>query len=280
MKRLLSSLVIFLLAAVLAPAATADKPTAPLPSTAATAKVISYSEKDVIAVKAKIRFTTLLVLPKQEQILDYTCGDKEFWVVNGTQNLAYVKPAKTGSRTNLNLITASGNVYSFVLTEISESADSEPDLKIFIEPKDESMLSSANGQPRFVAAQQIEDYRQQVEIAKQQATDAQEAARAAIERQTSEFRQQYPENLKFEYRFAAGKPPFNVTAMYHDGKFTYIQAHPQEPPALYEVKDGKPNLVQFEFRNGTYVASKVLDDGYLAVGKQKLPFTRVASAEK
>jgi type IV secretion system protein VirB9 len=68
--------------------------------------------------------------------------------------------------------------------------------------------------------------------------------------------------------------------MYHDGKFTYIQAHPQEPPALYEVKDGKPNLVQFEFRNGTYVVSKVLDDGYLAVGKQKLPFTRVAGAEK
>jgi type IV secretion system protein VirB9 len=280
MKRLLSSLVISLIAALLARLATADKPTAPLPSAAATAKVISYSEKDVIAVKAKIRFTTLLVLPKQEQILDYTCGDKEFWVVNGTQNFAYVKPAKTGSRTNLNLITASGNVYSFVLTEISESADSEPDLKIFIEPKDESMLSSANGQPRFVAAQQIEDYRQQVEIAKQQARDAQEAARAAIERQTSEFRQQYPENLKFEYRFVAAKQPFNVTAMYHDGKFTYIQAHPQEPPALYEVKDGKPNLVQFEFRNGTYVVSKVLDDGYLAVGKQKLPFTRVAGAEK
>jgi type IV secretory pathway VirB9-like protein len=280
MKRLLSSLVIFLMAAVLAPAATAEKPTAPLPSAPATAKVIAYSEKDVIAVKAKIRFTTLLVLPKQEQILDFTCGDKEFWVVNGTQNFAYVKPAKTGSRTNLNLITASGNVYSFILTEISESADSEPDLKIFIEPKDESMLSSANGQPRFVAAQQIEDYRQQVEIAKQQSRDAQEAARAAIERQTSEFRQQYPENLKFEYRFAIGKQPFNITAMYHDGKFTYIQAHPQEPPALYEVKDSKPNLVQFEFRNGTYVVSKVLDDRYLAVGKQKLPFTRVAGTEK
>jgi type IV secretion system protein VirB9 len=113
MKRLLSSLVFFLMAAVLAPAATADKPTAPLPSAPATAKVIAYSEKDVIAVKAKIRFTTLIVLPKQEQILDYTCGDKEFWVVNDTQNFAYVKPAKTGSRTNLNLITAGGNVYSF-----------------------------------------------------------------------------------------------------------------------------------------------------------------------
>ena len=101
--------------------------------------------------KAKVRFTTLIVLPKQEQILDFTCGDKEFWIVNGSQNFAYVKPAKPGSRTNLNLITASGNIYSFVLSEVSEAADSEPDLKIFIEPKDESMLSAANGQPRFVS---------------------------------------------------------------------------------------------------------------------------------
>jgi len=62
------------------------------------------------------------VLPKNEQILDFTCGDKEFWIVSGTQNFAYVKPAKVNFQTNLNLITASGNVYSFVLTEVSEMA--------------------------------------------------------------------------------------------------------------------------------------------------------------
>jgi type IV secretion system protein VirB9 len=258
----------------------ADKQPLPSASTPAAAKVVSYAEQDVVAVRAKIRFTTLIVLPKQEQILDYTCGDKEYWVVNGSQNFAYVKPARPGSRTNLNLITASGNVYSFVLTEVSESPDTEPDLKVFILPKDDSMVSAANGQPRFVSAQQIEDYRQQVETAKQQARDAREEVQAAIERQTSEFRQQYPEHLKFEYRFEGGRRPLNVTAMYHDGKFTYIQAHPQEPPALYEVKDGKPNLIQFEFHNGTYVVSKVLDDGYLAIGKQKLPFTRLAGGDR
>jgi len=124
----------------LAPAASAAPPPSSVPSQ--TAKVVSYSEKDVIPVKAKIRFTTLIVLPKQEQILDFTSGDKEFWIVNGSQNFAYVKPAKAGSRTNLNLITASGNVYSFVLAEVSEATDAEPDLKIFVELKDESMLSA------------------------------------------------------------------------------------------------------------------------------------------
>ena len=261
-----------------APAVIAATPPASAPTP--TAKVVSYSEKDVIPVKAKVRFTTLIVLPKQEQILDFTCGDKEFWIVNGSQNFAYVKPAKTGSRTNLNLITASGNVYSFVLSEVSEATDSEPDIKIFIEPKEESMLSSANGQPRFVSAQQVEDYRQQVDIAKADARDAKQAAQAAIERETSQFRTQYPSSLKFPYRIEPGKRPFNVTAMYTDGKFTYIQAHPDEPPALYELKDGKPNLVQFEFRNGTYIVAKVLDSGYLAIGKQKLSFFCSESTEK
>jgi type IV secretory pathway VirB9-like protein len=254
--------------------------TAPVPTPPQSARTVAYGEKDVVQVKTKIRFTTLIVLPKQEQILDYTCGDKEFWIVNGSQNFAYVKPAKASSRTNLNLITASGNVYSFVLTEVSDAADSEPDLKIFVEPKDESMISAANRQPRFVAAQQVEDYRQQVEIAKAEVRDAKQAAQAAIERETSRFRVQFPASIKFPYRIETGKRPFNVTGMFTDGKFTYIQAHPEEPPALYELKDGKPDLIQFEFRDNTYIVSKVLDSGYLAIGKQKLSFIRTDSADK
>src|SRR5215510_2546893 len=96
-------------------------------------KQFEYGERDVLRLHAKLRYTTLIVLPKNEQILDFTCGDKEYWVVNGTQNLAYVKPAKAGSRTNLNLITASGNIYSFVLSEVSEVRDAVPDLKVFVE---------------------------------------------------------------------------------------------------------------------------------------------------
>ena len=67
-------------------------------------------------------FTTLIDLPKNEQILEFICGDKEFWIVNGAQNFAFVKPAKPRSETNLNLITAAGNVYSFVLREVGEGA--------------------------------------------------------------------------------------------------------------------------------------------------------------
>ena len=122
------------------------------------------------------------MLPRSEQILDFTCGDKEFWIVNGTQNFAYVKPAKANSRTNLNLVTASGNVYSFLLQEIGEQSAEDPDLKVFVEPKEESMISALNSAPKWVPAQQIDDYRQQAEIAKDEARQARKTAEESIQR--------------------------------------------------------------------------------------------------
>src|SRR5581483_2605564 len=231
-------------------------------------KTVQYGERDVIRVKAKLRYTTLIILPKEEQILDFTCGDKEYWVVNGVQNLAYVKPAKAGAQSNLNLITASGNIYSFVLTEVSDVADSEPDLKIFVQPKDESMVSAASGAPRFVSAHTVDDYRQQAQIAREETRQVKEGAQTAIDRGITKFLS----NVRFPYRFEAGKKPFFVRAMYNDDKFTYIQARPEETPALYEIQDGQANLVNFDYRNGVYVVGKILNRGYLAIGKQKLDF--------
>ena len=45
------------------------------------AKTVHYADKDVVRLKTKVRYTTLVVLPKNEQILDFTCGDKDFWGV-------------------------------------------------------------------------------------------------------------------------------------------------------------------------------------------------------
>ena len=277
-----SSTLTFLLFAACGPLLATDTPpkppahteiaTAPVgPDPETSARTVSYGERDIVPIRARLRFTTLIVLPKREQILDYVCGDKEFWIVNGAQNFAYVKPAKAGTRTNLNLVTASGNVYSFVLTETSEGI---ADLKVFIEPKDDGMLSALDGAPRFVSAQQIDDYRQQIEIAKSETRETKKSAQATVEREISTFRSEYPAQMKFAYRFERDKRPFLVTAIFHDDKFTYIQANPQETPALYEVKDGKPNLINFQFKNGTYIVDKILDSGYLTIGKQRLPFTR------
>ena len=44
--------------------------------------------------------------------------------------------------------------------------------------------------------------------------------------------------------------PFLVRSIWHDGQFTYIKADATELPALYEVKDGKPALLNFQVHQG------------------------------
>jgi type IV secretion system protein VirB9 len=61
--------------------------------------------------------------------------------------------------------------------------------------------------------------------------------------------------------------------MWHDGQSTFIKADARELPALYEVTaSGTPSVVNFQVENGMYVVPKVLDRGYLAIGKEKLSF--------
>jgi type IV secretion system protein VirB9 len=235
-----------------------------------TAKQIAYSEKDVAVIKTKLRYTTLIILPKNEQILDFTCGDKDSWVINGNQNLAYVKPAKAGAQTNLNLVTASGNVYSFLLSEVSNDPKAQPDLKMFVTLQDEAMLSASNGAPKFVSSQEVEDLKRQLAAAHAETQQIKQAQENAIDKKVSQF----VTNVRFAYRFEAGKKPFYVRSMYHDERFTYIQARPEETPTLFEIKDGKPNLVNFQYRDGLYIVDRILDRGYLVIGKQKLGFTR------
>ena len=69
------------------------------------ARTVKYATKDIVSVRAKVRFTTLVVLPANERILDFVVGDKDFWIVEGVQNFCYVKPAKQNSSTNVTLMT-------------------------------------------------------------------------------------------------------------------------------------------------------------------------------
>jgi type IV secretory pathway VirB9-like protein len=80
---------------------------------------VSASAQSLISLQTRLRYTTMVVLPEGEEILDVICGDKDFWVISSTHNIAHIKPAKEGAAANMNLVTASGAVYSFLLTEKS-----------------------------------------------------------------------------------------------------------------------------------------------------------------
>jgi type IV secretion system protein VirB9 len=160
-------------------------------------------------------------------------------------------------------------VYSFLLAE----GDGPADLKVFVDPKDDSMLTAVTAPAKWIPASEADGYREQLETAREDLRKERENSTRTVASQVDAFRSAYPRQLKHVYRFNDRKP-FQVTAIAHDDKFTYIWANPQETPALYEIKDGKPNLVSFEFRNGLYVINKILDSGYLAVGKDRLEFRR------
>src|SRR5262245_29306266 len=61
---------------------------------------VSASERSLIPITTKLRYTTMILLPEGEEILDVVCGDRDFWVIAANQNAAHVKPAKEGAATN------------------------------------------------------------------------------------------------------------------------------------------------------------------------------------
>ena len=229
---------------------------------------VSYTERAIVSVHAKLRFTTLIILPEGERILDFVCGDRDFWIVSGVENFAYVKPAKEGASTNLTLITASGRVYAFLLTE----GTGEPDLKLYVVADD--LAARTDAPRRFYAAGDVEAFRRDAEQARAEALATTARAATASADAIAAFRRDYPTRLQFSYRFRAQARPFFVSAIYHDGHFTYIRAQTAELPSLYELRDDAPNLVPFHVERGVYVVPKVLERGYLAIGKARLYFAQ------
>src|SRR6266700_1240467 len=276
MKSLSKANFVFRFTLVLAALSSVSVEVSPVLADPPGARTVKYSQQDIVPVRAKLRFSTLIVLPQNEEILDFATGDKEFWIINGAHNLCYVHPAKAAIRSNLNLITATGHVYSFLLNEVSNQPNAEPDLKLFIELKDGSSITGNTYLHGFVRAAEAEAYKKELETLRNQTEQQVRAAQTQASEEVNKFRAGYQSKLQFDYSFSskASREPFLVSAIYHDAEFTYIKCGAREKPTLYEIKDGKPNLINFQFENGVYIAPKILDSGYLAIGTKKLTFSR------
>ncbi|MFZ0771103.1 MAG: TrbG/VirB9 family P-type conjugative transfer protein [Candidatus Sulfotelmatobacter sp.] len=104
-----------------------------------SARTVQYHSQDIVAIRAKVKYTTLIELPTTEKIMEAATGDKEFWIVDVVGNFCFVHPAKQGISSNLNLITDKGNIYSFTLQDIS-ALSTTPDLKVIVVPADPSTI--------------------------------------------------------------------------------------------------------------------------------------------
>ena len=229
----------------------------------ASARVVQYHSNDIVPIHAKLKYTTLIELPPTEKIMEAAVGDKDFWIVNIVGNFCFLHPAKAGISSNLNLITDKGYIYSFTLTDVSANADDPPDLKVIIHPADRSAIIAANDPPQFVPAAQLEQSKQEVV-----------ALEAHVAETIDQYKAAYPLSLKFDYTFHANQAPFDIQAIYHDDKFTYIKTDAPEKFSIYDMRDGKPNLVTYQLENGTYIIPEVIDSGYVELGKKRMDFSR------
>lgn len=237
---------------------------------------VTCQQRDIVRVNVQRGFAAIIELPKDETIIRGITGDTGFWIVEGNQtetgahNWQSVKPAMAGKATSLTVMTAANNMYFFLLRSTSGPGD----LKVFVKP-------AIDNSPKMVLASEVEKYRGVAEKAQAMADEANrkadEAEKERIaadlehERAMAKWKTDYPTSLKFPYRFR-DKNPFAVRAIWNDGHFTFIDCRAAEPPAVYEMKDGKPNLITYAFSGHTYIVPKVMDDGFLRVGKKTLKF--------
>ena len=234
-------------------------------------------------IRAGLLRSTLIVLPEQEKVATVFGGDTSSWIFDGghvPSRFISIKPKLANAATDVHIVSDHGNEYTLQLKEVSGDADQHFDSKVFLNPGDKEAKENLTQLPVFVPAaeadQKIAAFKKEADTAKQ----AEKSAREAAETEESQFRSTYPSKLHFDYAWdqKVGSR-LGVQQIWRDDKFTYVRGRFQEPPVLYELKDGKGSLINFDFSNGLYTVPKIVDEGYLAIGKQRMNFRRTEEAE-
>jgi type IV secretory pathway VirB9-like protein len=237
---------------------------------------VTVSEADTPPIiRAGLLQSTLILLPAEEKIATVFGGDTVDWVFDGghvASRFISVKPKLANTTTDIHIVSDHGNEYTLQLKEISSDADTHFDSKIFIVPGDKAAKDRLNNLPVFVPADELDKAKQDATAAKA----AQTAELKAEETKAETYRSQYPGSLHFDFTWDQKKgKELGLQQIWHDDRFTYLRGQFQETPALYELKDGKGSLINFDYNAGLYTVPKQLDNGYLAIGKKKVEFHRV-----
>jgi type IV secretion system protein VirB9 len=240
--------------------------------------VVTDADKPPVVLTGQLQ-ATLIVLPPEEKVATVFGGDTVNWVFDGghvASRFISVKPKAAGVSTDLHIVSDHGNEYTLELHEVSADADPHFDSKVMVTPGDQAGKDKLAAMPVFVPAAELEKAKAEAAAAKA----AHEAELKAEEAKAEQYRSQYPGSLKFDYHWDHRKgDELGLQEVWHDDRFTYLRGQFQETPALYEVKDGKPSLINFDFAGGLYTVPKELSHGYLTIGKKKVEFDRIAEAK-
>jgi type IV secretion system protein VirB9 len=256
----------------------ASTETHPLQSGAPRTVVVSESDKPP-EVRAGLLQSTLIVLPAEEKVANVFAGDTVNWIFDGghvASRFISVKPKTANAATDIHIVSDHGNEYTLQLHEVSNDPDPHFDSKVFINSGDQAAKDRLAQLPVFVPAAELDKAKQETAAAK-----AAQAAELKTEQTKAEqYRSEYPGSLHFDFTWDEKKgKELGLQQIWRDDKFTYLRGVFQETPALYELKDNKGALINFDFNGGLYTVPKLLEHGYLAIGKQKVEFHRVGGTK-
>ena len=242
----------------------------------AAPRTVTVSEADTPpAIRTGVLQSTLILLPAEEKVANVFAGDTVDWVFDGghvASRFISVKPKVANSATDIHIVSDHGNEYTLQLREVSNDTDSHFDSKVFLVPSDKAAKDRLIELPIFVPIAELDKAKQEAAAAKA----AQAVELKAADNKAEQYRSQYPGTLHFDYEWDEKKgKEVGLEQVWRDDKFTYIRGRFQETPALYEIKDKKGSLINFDFNSGLYTVPKKLDNGYLEIGKQKVEFHRV-----
>ncbi len=266
-----------LLVLVTAGLAIAADPARQLQPNAPRTVVIVETETPPI-IRTGLLQSTLIVLPPEEKVATLFGGDIVGWVFDGghvASRFVSIKPKTANASTDVHIVSDHGNDYTFQLKEISSDADPHFDSKVFVSPGDKQAKENLIQLPVFVPAAEVQEKIERLQKEAEAARAAEAAGRKAVETEAEQYRSHYPGRLHFDYvwdRQTGNK--LGLQQIWRDDKFTYLRGQFQETPALYELKDGKGSLINWDFDAGLYTVPKTVYQGYLAIGKQRMDFRR------
>lgn len=206
--------------------------------------VFAYGPEQVYKIYCKIGYLTDIKFADGESITYVGGGDTAQWMidhasVNNTSHL-YVKPIANNIATNVIVNTDKGHIYQILLSSGS-----------WFNP----MVSWSYGNEDIVKS----------ELKKQEETSY--IAKSGVN----------PENISFSYKIKADKNvDFKPTAVFNDGRRTYIKFKDVKtlPVLFVKDKDDKLILANYKSTDNTFTVDTVFDEAVLKLDEKEVVIIR------
>ena len=246
----------------------------------------TYNPDQIYKIKLRLHISTIIHLPKGEEILAYSLGDSNSFEVqtfeNNIPNIVNIRSLYAGVDSNLSIITKLGNNYSFYLRSYPVKAKELPDFIVYIEnprqstswqfvSSDKNVSDKDNNSKEYVAPQNNIKYTKRLELLNQLKQDND---------YLKQVEDPYKININYTMKGDEEIAPFGV---YDDGTWTYFDFRKDfisnRLPVIYKVIDGYDSIINTRVENGFLIAESLSKSGWTLKNGEKVVCIRPSRSE-